>query len=83
MSRGVLGEQLWLASDDRALPDHHLRMARVLVALSFAGTLVLGYGLIVLDPGFTAAGLSTTMLSKLWFLDRMVWLHRDQANSFN
>ncbi len=81
MSRGVLGEQLWLAGDRLTLPDHHLRMARILSAASFVGVLVLGYGLFVLDAGFTVAGLVTTMLSKLWFLDRMVWLHRDMQES--
>lgn len=77
MSRGVLGEQLWLSADPLALPDHHLGMARLLIGATLIGVLILGYGLVVLDPGFTVAGIATTMLAKLWFLDRMVWLHAD------
>jgi hypothetical protein len=77
MSRGVLGEQLWLAGDRLTLPDYHLRMARLLSGATLIGVLILGYGLVVLDPGLTVAGIATTMLAKLWFLDRMVWLHAD------
>ena len=77
MSRGVIGEQLWLSSAPYTLPDHHDRMARLLSLASLIGVLVLAYGLIDLDPGFTLAGVATTMLSKLWFLDRMVWLAQD------
>lgn len=77
MSRGVIGEQLWLSGDPLTLPVHHLRMARLLSLASFLGVIVLAYGLIVLDPGFTVAGVATSMLSKLWFLDQMVWLARD------
>jgi hypothetical protein len=77
MSRGVLGERVWLSGDRSTLPAHHLRMARLLSAVSFVGVLVIGYGLIVLDEGFTLAGIAISMLSKLWFLDRMVWLLQD------
>jgi hypothetical protein len=79
MSRGVLGERLWLSADPLALPDHHVRMARLLSGATFVGVLVLGHGLVVLDPGFTVAGIATTMLAKLWFLDRMVWMHADMS----
>jgi hypothetical protein len=77
MSRGVLGERVWLSGDRRTLPAHHLRMARLLSAASFLGVLVLGYGLVALDEGLTLAGIAIAMLSKLWFLDRMVWLLQD------
>ena len=77
MSRGVIGERLWLSGDPLTLPAHHVRMARLLSMASLIGVLVLVCGLTVLDPGFTVAGVATTMLSKLWFLDRMVWLAHD------
>jgi len=80
MSRGVLGEQMWLSGGHLTLPGHHIRMARLLSAASLIGIVVAGYGLTVLDPGYTVAGIATTVLSKLWFLDRMVWLHSDLAD---
>lgn len=78
MSRGVLGERIWLESHAR-VPAHHRRMARNLSVGSFLGLMVLGWGLIKLDLGFTVAGLAVTSLTKLWLIDRMVWLERDSA----
>ena len=80
MSRGVIGEQLWLDRAKLHLPDHHLRMARLLGTATFIGTLILVYGLIILDLRFALAGLATTMLLKLWFIDRMVWLYFDLSD---
>lgn len=77
MSRGVLGERLWLARRKAPIPAHHARVAMILSAFSGLGAVVLGFGLWVLSPGWTAAGLVLAMGAKLWFLDRMVWLRQD------
>jgi hypothetical protein len=77
MSRGVLGERLWLAHDAVDLPRHHRRVVRLLSGASAIGALVLLVGLVRLDPLLTLLGLTVAMLTKLWFLDRMVWLHED------
>jgi hypothetical protein len=49
----------------------------VLTVANVAGAILLGYGLVVLDPWITLLGLTTTMGAKLWTFDRMVWLWRE------
>lgn len=79
MSRGVLGERIWLARRQSPVPAHHRRMPTILAGASAAGLAPLAWGLWMLDPWPTALGLVLMMGAKLWFLDRMVWLHRDVA----
>lgn len=81
MSRGVLGERLWLERAQRSLPAHHLRAARVLTAIAALGVVPFVWGLYALDPFATLLGLALTMGGKAWFLDRMVWLHADITGS--
>lgn len=76
MKRGVMGERILLdAGPD--VPAHHRRAAAVLSWLSLPGTLLMAWGLWVLDPLATGAGMLLAILPKFWFLDRMVWLHAD------
>ena len=76
-SRATLGERLWLARRRLDLPRHHVRAAWIATMIAAAGVLPLVWGLGVLDPGWTVAGVAVVSLGKLWFADRMVWLHRD------
>jgi hypothetical protein len=75
--RGTLGERVWLARARLVLPRHHVRAAWALTALSAAGIAPLVWGLAAFDAGWTVAGLILVALPKLWFVDRMVWLHQD------
>lgn len=79
MSRGVLGERIWLENRDDPRLAHHKAVVRVLTGLTALGSLVLMAGLIWLNLPLTLTGLAVTMLGKLWLLDRMVWVHRDRA----
>ena len=81
MSKGVLGERVWLADKPGTVAPHHKRVARVLIAASAAGTIAMGIGLYLLDWTWTLTGMLTAMGGKLWFLDRMVWILADQPNS--
>ena len=76
-SKGVLGERVWLNRRAVPIPAHHARAANVLSVVSLLGVLPYAYGLFVLGPFETLLGLAVIMLSKLWFLDRMVWLYAD------
>ena len=77
MSRGILGERIWLADGRAPALAHHRPAVRNLAAMGSAGALLLLLGLILLDLPLTVAGLAIAILSKLWLLDRMVWVHRD------
>jgi hypothetical protein len=79
MSRGVLGERLWLARRSAPIPRHHAVWALVLSTLAGLGLIPLGFGLIVLDVGWTLFGLTLSVGAKMWFIDRMVWLHDTRA----
>lgn len=76
-SRAVLGERLWLARDEVPVPERHRVMPKLLNGLSAAGGALLLYGLALLVPWATLAGLAVALLAKMWFLDRMTWLVAD------
>lgn len=81
MTQGVLGERIWLARGAHPIPDHHEKVARLLNIAAGIAVLILAMGLWRLDFGLTLAGLLTAMGSKLWFLDRMVWLKRETESA--
>lgn len=80
MSRGVLGERIWLARHKHKIPAHHQRMATALNTGAFAGLIAYATGLYYLHLWITLIGLFAMMLFKLWFLDRMVWLYFEQQD---
>ncbi|WP_245272256.1 DUF6653 family protein [Xanthobacter sp. 126] len=77
MSRGVLGEQIWLVRGGEPALAHHLPVVRALTFLGAAGAILLLVGLVLLDLPLAVAGLAVAMLAKLWLLDRMVWVFSD------
>jgi len=79
MTKGVLGERVWLAQKEHPIPEHHAKVGKILNIAAGTGVAFLGYGLWRLDIGWTVAGLIATMGAKLWFLDRMVWLLADMS----
>ena len=76
-SKGTFGERVFLERRKTDVPRHHLAAANVLSLLTFLGLFPWGYGLWVLDMGMVISGLSVMILSKAWFLDRMVWIYED------
>ena len=80
-SRGTLGERVFLARDHYNVAPHHVRAAHILTGLSALGAVPLIYGLIVLNPWATVLGVIATILTKVWFVDRMVWIHADITNT--
>ncbi|WP_108482203.1 DUF6653 family protein [Oceaniglobus ichthyenteri] len=79
LSRAVMGERVWLNDGTVPIPAHHSRAANWLSVLAALGLAPLIWGLWVLDPWAVACGCTFTILAKLWFLDRMVWLYHDMA----
>ncbi|WP_284381755.1 DUF6653 family protein [Litoribrevibacter albus] len=80
-SKGTFGERIYLRKKQLKLPDHHLRMANVLLALTFVGMPILIYALYINGIGWILLGNALVMLPKAWFVDRMVWLYEDMKDS--
>ena len=80
MSKGILGERVWLNSSLVTIPRHHERMATRLNTLAVIGFAPTVYGLVCYEAWAAAAGVSIMMIAKLWFLDRMVWLFDDMKD---
>jgi len=76
-AKAVLGERLWTRAKDRPVPAHHKLAVQILNGLQTVSGLVLAYGLWRLDLAFTVAGTGFVYLTKMWFLDRMVWIYHD------
>ncbi|MEM1288117.1 MAG: DUF6653 family protein [Pseudomonadota bacterium] len=76
-ARATLGERVYLARDEFNVPQHHRRAANVLTSMSAAGLPILIYGLWFFDVWATVAAIVILVLPKVWFCDRMVWLHVD------
>lgn len=79
MSRGVLGERVWLKRKNTPIPDHHARAAIWLSVISGLGMAPLFWGLWSLEVWPVLLGLMLAVGGKLWFVDRMVWLFADMA----
>lgn len=77
MSQGVLGEKIWAARSAEPRFAHHRAVVRNLVLASAVGSVILIAGLLILNLALTAAGLAIAMISKLWFMDRMVWINSE------
>ncbi len=82
MTKGVFGERVWLNRKERPIPSHHVKAGFILNALSGLAAIPYLYGLIWLDAWATVLGTLLIMLTKLWFLDRMVWLYEDMSPRF-
>ncbi|MEM8655113.1 MAG: DUF6653 family protein [Pseudomonadota bacterium] len=80
-ARGTLGERVFLARDRYDVAPHHIRAAHGLTALSALGLVPLIYGLFMLNPWATILGVIATILPKVWFVDRMVWIHADLTHT--
>lgn len=72
-----MGERIFLDRKSNPIAKHHVDIANVLTALSVLGVIILSYGLIVLSFWAVFAGMIATILPKVWFVDRMVWLYED------
>jgi hypothetical protein len=77
MSRAVPGERIWLMRARLDVPAHHRRAANALTVAAALFAVPWLWGLAVLDPWLTLGGLAGSVGAKMWFCDRMVWLHAD------
>lgn len=79
ITRGVLGEKIWAARDRTPVPAHHRVVPQMLSAVALAGFALMLYGIAALAVWPMLSGLLVVLLGKLWFVDRMAWLHDDMT----
>lgn len=72
MSKGVLGERVWLNREDVLVPAHHETVPTVLSVISAIGVLFIIWGLVVLAAWPAVLGTVVALVGTLWVVDRMV-----------
>lgn len=80
-SRAVLGERIYMKRKDVPIADTHRLPITMLNVLQTLSGLILVYGLWDLNMYLTIYGATLVYVSKMWFLDRMVWLYEDKKES--
>ncbi|MEM0898791.1 MAG: DUF6653 family protein [Pseudomonadota bacterium] len=74
MTRGVLGERVFLNRKAVPIPAEHERMANLTTVCAVLFAVVAVYGFWVGEFWTAFAGFFGAVLAKTWFVDRMVWL---------
>ncbi len=80
-SKGVFGERVWLNRKYVPVPAHLRNFPNILSGVSAVVTLFVVWGVILIDLWPTIFGIVVAILSKYWFLDRMVWLYEDMKDA--
>lgn len=80
-SKGTFGERIFLRKKQLNIPSHHIKMAHILTWLTACGVPVLVYGLYELNPWAIILGNFLVIISKIWFVDRMVWIYQDMKDA--
>lgn len=78
-SQAVLGERVWMERKRVPVPSHHRNAPNVLSGVAALGALIVIFGVWTLHVWATVLGAVLVYAGKLWFLDRMAWLHRDMS----
>jgi hypothetical protein len=76
-SKAVIGERYWSERKKNPVPKHHNVIIKILTVLQTIGGIILIIGLWKLEINLTIIGTVMVYLSKMWFLDRMVWVFED------
>ncbi|MEL7212195.1 MAG: DUF6653 family protein [Pseudomonadota bacterium] len=77
MTSAAYGERIWLNQKTDPIPAHHAKALKVLAPLPLLGTPALFWGLYSLDAALSAVSVGFVVITKMWFLDRMVWLYEE------
>ncbi len=80
MSKAVMGEKYWTEREERPVPKRHHLVIAILIFFQTLGTAVLAFGLWKLNIEITVMGTILVYASKMWFLDRMVWIFEDMQS---
>ena len=76
-SKAVMGEKFWIERKKLPIPKYHKIPILILIILQTIGTIILIAGIWQLKVSTTIVGIIIVYFSKMWFLDRMVWIYED------
>ncbi|MGO4527111.1 DUF6653 family protein [Microvirga sp. 2MCAF35] len=76
----TFGERAFMNRATIPVPDHHVKVANLLMAASGIGFIVALAGAVMNDLLMTVAGGLAAWFAKMWFCDRMVWLFDDMKD---
>lgn len=77
-SMGTFGERIYLnCRNESFIPKHHLRMCRWIIILQISGLPFWFYSLYSMNYPLMILSTLWLMMTKVWFVDRMVWLYQD------
>ncbi|MCG7551408.1 DUF6653 family protein [Pseudoalteromonas sp. Of7M-16] len=79
-SQSVLGERILIYQPEK-IPPHHSKMLDVISILLCIFTVLCVAGLFFHEVISTCVGAVGLILTKTWFLDRMVWLYHEVENA--
>ncbi len=80
-SRITLGERVYLNRKTTPIPEHHIIVLKVITGMATISVAILIYGLAVLNVWATVCGMLLSIITKLWFVDRMVWLYMETTKA--
>lgn len=76
-SKAVLGERIYIQRKKKNMLGEHKIPIMILTVMQTIGGGLLFYGLWTLNVYVVVYSTTVIYMSKMWFLDRMVWLHAD------
>ena len=80
-SKSVLGERVYLNRDNVKIPKiHNTPLLAILNGLSALGLLMTIWSTVHFSLLGVIMGVMLTIIGKIWFLDRMVWLYEDMKD---
>lgn len=80
-SKAVLGERVWMNRKEVPVPERHRTVPNLLSGVAAVGSVFVIWGVVALAAWPTLLGATLVYASKLWFLDRMVWLYEDMREA--
>lgn len=81
VSKGVLGERVFINRKNVAIPKHHELAGQITTALAAMFMVAAIYGFVVKDFWAAFLGYHAAFICKIWFIDRMVWLYEDMKQT--
>jgi hypothetical protein len=80
-AKAVLGERVLMKRKEAPIPESHSKVITILNVLQSVSGVILIYGLWRLNIELTLHGIAYVYLTKMWFLDRMVWLYESSTSA--